>query len=142
MFSMTNVILTLKNFHEALIYSIQSNLWGMNCVSLLKDLLTDKSKYLFKNDEAKFYKLAQVYFDVCRFYSLTLKNTGDIFQSLDQFDQAKKYYLMAKIFLHGNFQDFGVVNYSNQNDQVQFEDYRNFVTNCLFGVQPENAIDQ
>lgn len=99
MFSMTNVILTLKNFHEALIYSIQSNLWGMNCVSLLKDLLTDKSKYLFKNDEAKFYKLAQVYFDVSRFYSLTLKNTGDIFQSLDQFDQAKKYYLKAKIFL-------------------------------------------
>ena len=81
-----NIPAEAKNFHEALIYSIQSNLWGMNCVSLLKDLLTDKSKYLFKNDETKFYKLAQVYFDVSRFYSLTLKNTGDIFQSLDQFD--------------------------------------------------------
>ena len=83
MYSMTNVILQFKNYHEALIYSIQSNLWGLNCVGLLKDLLTDKSKYLFKSDEAKFYTLAQVYFDVCRFYSLTLKNTGDIFQLLD-----------------------------------------------------------
>ena len=92
MYSMTNVILNLKNFQEALIYSIQSNLWGLNCVKLLKDTLTEKSSYLLKKDEDQFYNMAQTYFDICRFYAMSLKNTGDIFQQLDQFDQAKVYY--------------------------------------------------
>lgn len=47
---------------------------------------------------------------------MSLKNTGDIFQHLDQYDQAKKYYTQAKVFLHGNFRDFGDIHYSQKAD--------------------------
>ena len=78
---------------------------------------------------------------MCRFYSLTLKNTGDIFEFLDYFDHSKKYYSKVKVFMHGNLKEFCDIHYSNQGDIDIFSEYRNFVTDCLFGVQSENGID-